>query len=226
MAVPTRTESMSTTNIGPRRAAAAADVLPMPGTKDFVLLASPSEYDMIEGEALPRLIMFPIEGGLMGVPASESGDFSWRGAVQHECERFGRVLIDPEVQGLELVAFAAKVGKSHPDDDAADPRSWYVRRYKARRGMVHTKPWQRPRKLGNTVVWDRDIEGEREFRRQVRDKVLGGIDPQIEHTVRLEAERLAAQLEAEARTRPTIARNAEVAKRAVTKKKGASKAKA
>ncbi len=224
MPVPTQNQ-MSTTRVGrPRRSSKRQNVIKHPATKDFVYLASPSEIDMVNGEALPRLIQFPIDGGLMGVPGSESGMFSWQAAVAVECERFGRVLVDPKAEGLELIAFGEKV-EIDRDDDPNDPRSYYVCRYQGHKGIIHMPPWCKPRSVGSMVVWDKDPEGLTHFRRQVRDKMFGGIDSEIERLVRLKAEQDAIEIEADAKHRPTMARNAEVARKAITKPEPKPKAK-
>jgi len=216
MAVPTK-EQLSTTRVGkPRRSGTRANVIRHVPTKDFVYLVSPSEIDMVAGEALPRLVQFPIDGGLLGVPGSEDGEYTWRAAVATMCERQGRILVDPHEQGLTLAAFGKEITPD-PDDDPTDPRSWYVCRYRGHKGIIHMPPWCKPRVIGSRVVWDKDPAGRIDFQRQIRDKVFGGIDVEIEKIARLEAEQLAVQTEAEAKHRPTQARNAEVTRAAVTR---------
>lgn len=187
-----------------------------PPTRDFVLLCSPTEIDFVAGVPLPRLTRFPIEPGLLGVPQirNEGDEPVWQVAVGVECERNGRILVDPARYGIkpkvsgEPVVLAA-------GENPADPRAWYVRRYRGHRGTIHVSAWQLPRVLGATVLWEHDTEGEIDFRKQVAEKILGGVDQTIADTVRAAARMELADLASEAKHRPRLTLNVEVARAAL-----------
>jgi len=153
----------------------------------------------------------------MGVPPVRlpTDPVQWRGAVDVECERCGRILVDPHRYGLSVILRGQQV-RPGPDEDASDPRTWYVRRYGGHKGRVHVSVWQVPRVLGAAVLWDHDDDGEIAFRREVAVKILGGIDPQVAESVRIQAEQVARRLEMDARLRPVVQPAADAARAALT----------
>jgi hypothetical protein len=211
MAVPVTPEVRS-------QARKAGAPLVHPPIPDFVYLVSPSEVEMRAGEMLPRLVRFAILPGCMGVPQvrDENEPPRWEGAVADHCRRSGRTLVDcarfgirPKVDGVEV--------EPADGEDPADPRVWYVRRYRGHKGSIHVSVWQRPRVLGSQVLWDVDEAGMLDFRRQIVEKMFPGgtVDDQIASVVRFAAEREVAALEAEAKHNPRATYNAEVARAAL-----------
>lgn len=199
----------------PRARSSKMRVAPRPS---FVFLCSPLEVDMVDGEAVPRLIRFSIVPGVNGVPgvqkAEEELGVQWQGAVAMHCERTGRILVDPARYGLKVTLNDQGV-EPNPVEDRNDPRNWYTRTYDGHKGAVNVSIWEIPRVLGNTVMWSKDKDGELAFRREIKKKILGGLDPSVkEHAVENARVEL-AEHEGEAKRRPALKRNVEAAKRAL-----------
>ncbi len=194
----------------------AAGVLRVLPRHDFVLLVSPSEIDLVHGKPLPRLIRFPIDPGLMGVPPVKNpGDpIQWEPAALRHCRALGRLIVDPLRYKLDITAFGQKV-KPGDQEDLSDPRTWYVRSYAGYKGTVNVSVWQRPRTLGGTVIWEHDKEGEIEFLLEIAEKMFGGGDPAIKEAVLQEAKQNLRNLEDEARHRPRLQANVDAARAAL-----------
>lgn len=205
----------------PRAASSKMRVAP---SKDFVILVSPTEIDLIDGEALPRLIRFPVEPGIMGIPGvKEFGDpVLWEPAVAFECGRTGRILVDPRRYGITIKVKGETI-EPMSGEDLNDPRVHYVRRYAGHKGTVHVSVWQIPRTVGSQTNFKTDKAGETDFRRQIAKKIFGGVDSDIATKVREQAEDDAVEMEIAAKTHPRHARNAKVAKAALGKPKKTKK---
>jgi len=190
-----------------------------PPQRDFVLLCSPNEIDLVKGECLPRLIRFYLEPGLNGVAALEAQGRLPLGhvipAISRECGRYGRILIDPAQYKLELKAWGKPVEPGPSERN--DPRLWYTSIYQGNKGLVHVTVWQQPKVLGTAVRWETDEEGLLDFRRQVAAKVLGGIDETVKAEVIAQVKAELRNLEDEARLRPRLAGNVEVLKASLNK---------
>lgn len=192
--------------------------LKIPPRKDFVFLVSPTETDMVDGEVLPRLVRFYIDPGINGVPGVERSEdaenVNWRGAVDAECHRNGRILVDPDRYGME-VTVNGKVVRPDPEEDSRDPRTWYVKRYLGHKGYVHVSIWETPTTLGRQVLWAKDLEGEKAFRREVVKKIFGKIDDRIEKATVQRAKFELAEFKNELRRRPALQMNVDIAEKAL-----------
>lgn len=174
----------------------------LPRWADFVYVVGPEEVDLIGGEFLPRLNRFRIQIGLHAVkdPGRAGGDPLFGPALTEHCERKARVDIHPQRDGIKVRAWGEEVVPDIPED----ARSYYVQIYDGARGPCHASVWQRPRVLGTSVRWDKDAEGERDFQRQIRAKVLKGLDPTVMRHVYQEAIQSVLRLHDNAKTQLAV----------------------
>jgi hypothetical protein len=145
-------------NTGPQR------VLNEGGRPDFTLKHHPARWQEIAGELLPVLSTMSHRPGVNNV--DHYGDTT-------------RAEVDAQREGWTLIPLSACPGHMTPDG-----QDGYVRVYRGH-GAIHVTAWEKPRTLGNRVVWDRDEEGYREWLRHLmREGVVGAPDPVVVEILR------------------------------------------
>lgn len=160
----------------------------IPGFKpEWRYAVSPTEMQVIAGEVLPFPAQITIRPGVNGTTAT--GDSSVAEASQGS--RLGRIVVPLSVQ---VVAWGAK-------------RTGYLVAYDGTRGRYHVSAWQRPRRLGASIVWDVDWDGWIGFLRQLKTMYLSDtIDPLVAEATLAPLLAEIASLEGPAQHNPAAAR--------------------
>ncbi len=135
---------------------------PLAIKEPVLYFASVDRYQLVGGEMLPHPAMSRIRAGATNV--DRHGNPSGLMGVQMT---WGRVLVPPD---WEVEAFGTKARGYN--------RRLEVRVTDARGGREyhHCPIWQRPRKVGGRIEWDRDGKGWLIFLRRIHDELLGGGD--------------------------------------------------
>ena len=134
---------------------------------DFTFVADPRMWDVYITEAgpeiLPSLTHHPHDGCLFG-----NDPRGGHGVGLARREQAGKVGVPRD---MTVVAFG-------------DSGVGYTHSFTSKDGHKHfTHVWKRPYTVGDDVFWEHDREGYYAFLRQVRDDVLGGIDPKFKRSL-------------------------------------------
>jgi hypothetical protein len=142
---------------------------------DFLFLVHPQRYDVYEvGKAEDGTPLFEV------LPAPTTLEF-----------QPGLAGVEPvkdEQNGNYLVALAKKREKGWIDVPMDFPvtafgvkQEGYVHVFSGKHGpdTVHLEVWRRPYKVGGTVFFERDGDGYIQFLRDIKEKILPPIDPNV-----------------------------------------------
>ena len=161
---------------------AAQVVYNLPPSENFVFLASPTEWIVLETvdgwEVLPCLERFSYYPGQKGVSQVKDITGRWVGEPSQGIARKAR-------RGKTVVPADWVVQCFDRDRQLIAERTGYVHQVPGRRGAVHLDVWCRPYRMGDTVYTERDTHGYHVFLRRVRDELLnGGPNPEVRAALR------------------------------------------